>query len=118
MGQIEELLEAQREIMRQIADLALDQRLKREWYCAAECAELKGVSPAFLSLHSWARPLGGRGSKTIARRPRWHRSAVREWLTQSDDTLINLYGKGGADEKRGATGSVGARRASLPAPGN
>jgi hypothetical protein len=92
LGQIEELLENQKELMRRMADIALDKRLQQEWYTAADCARLKGISHAVLTGNAWMRPLGGTGWKWIARRRRWHRSAALEWLAQDDLTLLELYG--------------------------
>jgi len=92
-GLIEQLLENQKELTRRMADIALDNRLKQEWYLDAECARLKGISAAYLSLHRWARPRGGKGKKRVAGRMRTHRSAVKEWLDQADEQLLELYGK-------------------------
>jgi hypothetical protein len=102
-GAIEELLEQQKQIMRQLADLAVDTRLTAEWYTAADCARLKGISHATLTCNRWMRPMGGKGTRKIARRERWHRAAVREWLAQDDETLLSLYGKP-ADRERYAKG--------------
>lgn len=92
MGQLEELLEQQRQIMRQMADIASDTRLKQEWYTVAELARLKGISHAVLTTNRWLCPLGGQGWKRIARRKRFHRSVAKQWLQQSDDELLDLYG--------------------------
>jgi hypothetical protein len=91
-GAIEELLAGQQQLQRLIADIAVDTRLQAEWYTASECARLKGISHASLTQNRWMRPLGGAGTKRIARRDRWHRSVVKEWLLQSDDQLLELYG--------------------------
>lgn len=93
-GLLEELLEQQRETNRRLADLARAERLGQEWYTAAECARLKGVSQAFLTVNRWARPLGGAGAKRISGRPRWHRSVVLEWLGIDDEALKSTYGGG------------------------
>lgn len=98
-GQLEELLENQRELMRRMADIATDNRLGQEWYTTAQQARLKGISHAFLCQNRWARPLGGVGARLIARRWRTHRSAVKQWLLQSDEELLALYGKP-ADKER------------------
>jgi hypothetical protein len=98
-GAIEQVLENQKQLMRQLADIAIDARLQAEWYTAAECARLKGISQAVLTMNPWMRPLGGKGAKRIARRDRWHRSAVKEWLGQDDQALLELYGKS-ADKER------------------
>lgn len=92
MPVLEDILEAQQEIKRRLVDLAIDNRLLAEWYTAAVCARLKGISHASLTQHRWMRPMGGLGTKRIARRDRWHRSVVKEWLLQSDDDLLKLYG--------------------------
>ncbi len=94
MGILEELQEQQRETIRLLEDLARTERLGQEWYTAADCARLKGISQAFLTVNRWARPLGGAGAKTISGRPRWHRSAVLQWLAQDDAELKSLYGGG------------------------
>jgi hypothetical protein len=94
MGILEDLAEAQRETIRLLEDLARTERLGQEWYTAADCARLKGVSHAFLTVNRWARPLGGAGVKKISGRPRWHRNAVKEWLAQDDAELKSLYGGG------------------------
>jgi hypothetical protein len=98
-GQLEELLENQKQLMRQMADIAIDNRLKAEWYTAADCARLKGISQAVLTMNRWMRPQGGNGTHRIARRDRWHRSAVKKWLDQDDLALLELYGKP-ADKQR------------------
>lgn len=93
-GAIEQVLENQAAIMRSLKDLALDNRLDHEWYTAAECSRLKGISQAYLTVNRWAQPLGGAGRMRIGGRLRWHRSVVKEWLQASDETLLKLYGAG------------------------
>lgn len=91
MNDIEQILENQKELMRRMADIALDNRLKDEWYLDAQCARLKGISRSYLSEHHWMQPRGGQGKQLVAGRMRHHRSAVKEWLPQSDWELLELY---------------------------
>jgi hypothetical protein len=99
IGVLEQVLKNQQQIMRQLMDLTSGGRLKAEWYTAAECARLKGISQAVLTQMPWMKPLGGKGAERIAGRNRWHRSVVIEWLIQPDVELLELYGKG-ADKGR------------------
>lgn len=98
-GALEEIRELLLDTRRQVAAIAIDTRLAAEWYTAADCARLKGISHAVLTTNRWMLPLGGEGWKWIARRKRWPRSAVSEWLAQDDLSLLNLYGRP-ADRER------------------
>jgi len=93
LGQLEEIHADLKQLKRQVADIAVDARLQAEWYTAADCARLKGISQSVLTMNAWMRPLGGKGAKRIARRDRRHRSVVLEWLGQDDEELLALYGK-------------------------
>lgn len=91
LGVIEQLLENQKENNRAMRDIALDNRLRKEWYVDSDCARLKGIAKASLSQHKWMQPKGGKDKKLINGRMRHHRSAVKEWLVQDDATLLSLY---------------------------
>ena len=92
VGQLEQLLENQKEIMRGLHDVALDRRLTQAWYLTSECAALKGVSHSYLTDNRWAQPMGGERKERVAGRMRWTRAAVKEWLDQTDEVLLRLYG--------------------------
>lgn len=103
-GILDQVLEGQKEIQRQLASMASDVRLSQEWYTASDCARLKGISAAALSQNRWMRPQGGKGTKRIGRRERWHRSAVQEWLVQDDEQLLALYGSASDRARYGKEG--------------
>lgn len=90
-GLIEQILEKLKENGRAMQDIALDNRLRQEWYTDTDCARLKGISKASLSEHKWMQPKGGKDKKLINGRMRHHRSAVKEWLLQDDAQLLLLY---------------------------
>ncbi len=94
LGLIEQVLENQKQIQREFRDIALDYRLKQEWYLDSDCARLKGISKSWLSENKWAQPRGGEGKEFVAGRWRHHRTAVKEWLGQSDVELWKLHGDG------------------------